>query len=279
MSPISDADIIIYCLIKFYINKPEQQLMDTFGSDKFNENHLNFEAKIKPFLNLKIGLDRIYDSLTNTSRAYVLFRNAIAKSDVQYTQNDERKVFMSINNMLVNSLMIEFSKFNELINKTKKFFIKDAELRSYFLNLDNFNNRISNSELRKIRNGWFAHPFEDETNLTVFREGSFQNSIFKVLEELTSPESKDDFKKSKDRVLFFCEKYLFSCKNSWTPKNGFTISTKPQEILIDMNKFSTELKKIRLYNIEPFFSVEDKELYIFMKDPAHYIYNDPHFKK
>jgi hypothetical protein len=92
MSPISDADIIIYCLIKFYINKPEQQLMDTFGSDKFNENHLNFEAKIKPFLNLKIGLDRIYDSLTNTSRAYVLFRNAIAKSDVQYTQNDERKV-------------------------------------------------------------------------------------------------------------------------------------------------------------------------------------------
>ena len=279
MSPISDADIIIYCLIKFYINKPEQQLMDTFGSDKFNENHLNFEAKIKPFLNLKIGLDRIYDSLTNTSRAYVLFRNAIAKSNVQYTQNDERKVFMSINNMLVNSLMIEFSKFNELINKTKKFFIKDAELRRYFLNLDNFNNRISNSELRKIRNGWFAHPFEDETNLTVFREGSFQNSIFKVLEELTSPESKDDFKKSKDRVLFFCEKNLFSCKNSWTPKNGFTISTKPQEILIDMNKFSTELKKLRLYNIEPFFSVEDKELYIFMKDPAHYIYNDPHFKK
>lgn len=255
-------------MIKLYTAPKNDYLQDRYNSSDIKLAREYFKANVEFFINKKLGIDRVYQSLFNSGSSFITFRYMIGQlSDSFQNEEDERKAFMSFNEPFMNSLVINFSIFHELIKENKRLLINDDELSGSFKYLDDLINRISNSEIEKVRNGWTAHPFKNKRMGLVYKAREIIEDSFGILTSICDENFQDEFN-SKDRVFNFCKKYLvdaFELQSSFDEK--VHLKTRACEILIEMNKFSIEIKRHKLLNIEPFFCPSDEDIREFLSNP------------
>ncbi|EMN0827930.1 hypothetical protein R8H71_000676 [Providencia rettgeri] len=192
---------ILSYLIKFYTSPQNDFLENKYGSYDFSITNQYFKENTEYFLNKKLGIDRIYHSLINAGYSFALQRS-IVKSNFEHIKsiNEEKNIFMAINEPFVNSLVLNFCIFNELINFKKKQIINSYYLNAKFNYLDKLNNRIQKSGLELIRNGWTAHPFEDKENGIVYKTKIVYENTLNVLSKICHEEDRKIFNESNDRI-------------------------------------------------------------------------------
>ncbi|MBN3217125.1 hypothetical protein [Pectobacterium polaris] len=266
---------ILFQLIKFYTFPQDDYLKLKYGEDDFNVAKKKFNEKIEYFLNKKIGIDRVYNSLFNIGSSYLSFRYMIGNYPNALQNNDnEKKAFISFNEPFVNSVILNFNIFYELIKFNMKDISMSPELKACFGYINDLCNRIQKSGIISIRDRWVAHPFKDKNIGVVFSPQEIHTEVFKAFSILCIDEDKAEFKKNaNDRLAWFCQKYIVQCIEHYpsipeaihgvltrTPPPVHQISTKPSEILIEMNKFSSLLRDKKLFGIEPFFHPSEEDI-------------------
>ncbi|MFN2046586.1 hypothetical protein ACKVM6_03575 [Pantoea agglomerans] len=276
--------IILFSLIRFYTRPQDEFLKKTYGDELFLETNNIFKKELESFVNKKIAIDRIYTSLNNAAQTYIIFRQMTSNGTIgTMGEVNEQKIFMSFNESFISSLIINFSKLREVLTFKKIDIIKDKSLCESFAYLDGLNNRITNAGITGLRNGWFAHAFEDERKGIVYRDKDIKDSIFTALEKICCEIHLQEFKGNKDRLRFFCEQYLFEAivTVNLTPKSSgglnreeVNISTKPKEIVRELNLFSRKIMEYKLYGVESFFVVEDDEIKKWSCNPKEYFYEN-----
>ncbi|MBC6488027.1 hypothetical protein [Aeromonas hydrophila] len=261
---------IIHTLILFYSNPQDEELKK---NPEFNSAKEEFQNKIEYFVNKKLGIDAIYTSLSNAANSFVMFR-AFVNCVEDLPINEREKLYISMNEPFINSLMISLSKLEELLTNKKRIIVKDESVNNEFHYLDRLSNRLIDSNIRTLRNGWFAHPFEDKDKGVVYKPNKLEGDIFSVLRAICHEEHTAEFDKSSDRLLWFCEKYLM--KNSSSSDEAIlNIKSEPMEIIKNLNAFSVVIKNKKLYGIEPFFLVPKKEIELFKNSQKAYLSNFP----
>lgn len=275
--------IILFSLIKFYTRPQDEMLRKRYGDKLYFETYKYFNENLEVFVNKKIALDRIYTSLCNASQTYIIFRQMASNGTIgMFEEVNEHKIFLSFNESFISALIINFSKLKEVLTFKKNLVFKDDSLRDSFFYLDDLNTKITKSDVTGLRNGWFAHAFEDERKGIVYRDKDIKESIFNTLENICAERHRDDFNKSTDRLVFFCENYLFEAYTSFklerlikdivnkANKSDADILTKPKEIINELNYFSRKIMDIKLFGIESFFIVEDYEIRKWSGNPKEY---------
>ncbi|WP_447872077.1 hypothetical protein [Serratia fonticola] len=275
--------IILFSLIKFYTRPQENMLRKFYGDDLYFETYQYFEAELEYFVNKKIALDRIYTSLSNASQTYAIFRQMESNGNIGPLDEDNAfKVFMSFNESFISALIINFSKLKEVLTFKKNLIIEDESLCGDFTYLDDLNNKITKANVTKLRNEWFAHAYEDKRKGIVYRDKDIKENILNILKELCSENHLAEFNKSKDRLRFFCETYLFegytninlksfiSDVVNKTKNSSASVSTRPKEIIRELYLFSRKIRGVKLFEIESFFIVEDSELKEWSSNPKKY---------
>jgi len=282
--PLSEQQyIILFSLVKFYARPQEKALRLRYGDDVYNETYNYFKENLEYFVNQKIALDRIYDSLCNASQAFALFRQMEANGKMgSFDDKNERRIFRAFNESFISSLIINFSKLKEVLTFRKNIIFKDVLLSKDFAYLDNLNNRINKAKVTELRNGWFAHAYQDQRKGIVYRDKDIKEMIFNILENLCLEEHLDEFNRSTDRLGFFCETYLFEGRSTYniqsiisdvvhnTTNSSAHISTRPKEIIREINVFAQKIREKKLLGIESFFIVEDSELEKWGSSPEEY---------
>lgn len=275
--------IILFSLIRFYACPQDELLRKFYGDKLYLEANKVFKEEFEVFVNKKIALDRIYTSLNNASQTYISFRQMQSNGTIGMQSSlNESKVFMSFNESFISALIINFSKLKEVLTIKKKLITKDDLLCDSFAYLDDLNNRIINSGLIDLRNGWFAHAYENERKAIVYLDNDIRESVFRVLRSVCSERYRDEFDKSRDRLRFFCEKHLIEAYTTFnlgslisdivngTNKSEINVSTKPKEIIRELNSFSKIITDVKLLGIESMFIVEDNELNKWSSNPGDY---------
>lgn len=275
--------IILFSLIKFYSCPQDEKLIHFYGNKLFLKAFEYFKSELELFVNKKIALDRIYNSLNNASQTYAIFRQMEGSGNIKsLSENDKYKIFMSFNESFISSLIINFSKLREVLNFKKNIIINDESLFNAFSYLNKLNNRIGSAKVTDLRNGWFAHAYEVQRDGIVYRDKDIKNNIMNVLRELCDEKHRIEFDSSSDRLNFFCEKYLFEGYTTHniksiisdlinnTKNTSANISTKPKELPRELYNFSMVIRDVKLFGVESFFTVEDSELVKWSKDPKDY---------
>lgn len=260
---------ILSFMIKFYTAPQNEYLEKRYAASDVKLSSEYFKSNIEFYINKKLGVDRVYQSLFNAGSSFITYRYMLGRFSKAFkTENDERKAFMSFNEPFINSLIMIFSIFNELINDNKRLIINDRDLNGSFKYLDDLNNRISKSKIEKVRNGWTAHPFENKNLGLVYKARDIINDSFDILTSICHETYQDEFRSETDRLLLFCTKYLVNAfELNHSSHAQVHIQTKPCEMLIEMSKFSVEIKRTKLLNIEPFFSPSDDDIRMFLLNP------------
>lgn len=275
--------IILFSLIKFYSRPQDEKLMKLYGNELFSKVAKHFKSDFELFVNKKIALDRIYNSLNNASQTYAIFRQMEKSGNINaISENDKGKMFMAFNESFISALIINFSKLREVLNFKKNAIIKDKALLNEFSYLDEFNNRIGRAKVTDLRNGWFAHAYENERDGIVYRDKDITKNIINVLRELCDEKHRIEFDSSSDRLNFFCEKYLFEGNVTYNIKSTISdivnntntsssnVSTKAKELPRELYNFSKAIQDIKLFGVQSFFIVEDSELDKWSKNPGDY---------
>ncbi|WP_139462992.1 hypothetical protein [Aeromonas veronii] len=256
---------IIEFLILFY-NKPQEDELKQY--DNFNDAKAEFNDEIEYYLNKKVGLDAIYNSLINAANSFIMFRSLVDIT-IDLPTREREKLYISMNEPFINTLIISLSKLDEILINNKRKIINDTSLRNDFKYLDEISNRLQKSNIRPLRNGWFAHPFDDEKRGIIYKTNKLRDDIFSVLRAICREEHVAEFDGSSDRLLWFCEKYLMK-KASSSNEKILNIKSRPMEFIKNIYAFSATIKEKKLYNIEPYFLVPDDKLEVFKKSPEEY---------
>lgn len=275
----NQTDALKY-IIKFYTYPQDDFLKRKFGKEDFLISSKYFKENIEYFINKKIGIDRVYQSLFNAASSFAMFRYMIGNDKQKFiSENEEKKALIAINEPYVNSLILNLCIFKELMTFNKKIIIKDEVLSKHFRYLDALNTRVRNSGVESVRNGWTAHPFENEDEGLIYKPVKISKEKFKVLEKICHEKDRDKFNDSGDRLAWFCQKYLISVYEISNVRDAVMsviykrpvpqvrIETKPNEMLIEMSKFSSILKETKLLGIEPFFHPSDQDIEAYIKNP------------
>ncbi|HCD9053592.1 TPA: hypothetical protein NEG01_004439, partial [Klebsiella quasipneumoniae] len=126
------------------------------------------------------------------------------------------------------------------------------------------------------------HAYENERKAIVYLDNDIRESVFRVLRSVCSERYRDEFDKSRDRLRFFCEKHLIEAYTTFnlgslisdivngTNKSEINVSTKPKEIIRELNSFSKIITDVKLLGIESMFIVEDNELNKWSSNPGDY---------
>jgi len=275
--------IILFSMIKFYSRPQNEKLIDFYGNEVFSKVAEYFKSELEFFVNKKIALDRIYNSLNNASQTYAIFRQMEGNGNINaLSENDKSKMFMAFNESFISALIINFTKLREVLNFKKNVIINDEELFNNFTYLNELNNRIGNAKVTDLRNGWFAHAYEKERDGIVYRDKDIKKNIINVLRELCDEKHRIEFDSSSDRLNFFCEKCLFEGYTTYNIQSIISdlvnntkislanVSTKAKELPRELYNFSMAVRDIKLFGIESFFIVEDYELDKWSKNPSAY---------
>mgnify|MGYP001052776398 FL=1 len=82
---------ILFLLIKFYTFPQDNYLKSKYGNTDFNISKNYFNENIERFLNKKIGIDRVYNSLFNIGSSYLSFRYMIGNYPNSFQSADDEK--------------------------------------------------------------------------------------------------------------------------------------------------------------------------------------------
>jgi len=266
---------ILFLIIKIYASPQDDYLKSTFGIEDFNIAKRYFEDNVEFFLNKKMGIDKIYNSLFNIGSSYISFRYIISEHSKTFqNKEDEKKAFISFNEPFVNSVILNLNLFHELI-KNSMFKISTApEFKPHFSYINGLCNRIKKSSIISIRDTWVAHPFKNKHKGIIYSPKEIHESVLEAFKTLCNEHDKKEFENSKgDRLAWFCLKYIVDCietppsikeavhsvLNNLEPP-VHRISTRPKEMLIEMNKFSTIIRDEKLFGIEPFFNPSEQDI-------------------
>ncbi|MDR2994738.1 MAG: hypothetical protein LBV11_13145 [Bacillus cereus] len=275
--------IVLFSLIKFYPRPQNEKLIDFYGNELFSKIAEYFKSELELFVNKKIALDRIYNSLNNASQTYAIFRQMEGNGNINaVSENDKSKMFMAFNESFISALIINFSKLREVLNFKKNVIINDEELFNKFSYLNELNNRIGSAKVTDLRNGWFAHAYEKERDGIVYRDKDIKKNVINVLRALCDEKHRIEFDSSSDRLNFFCEKYLFEGYTTYniqsiisdlvnnTKVSLANVSTKAKELPHELHKFSMLIRDVKLFGVESFFIVEDSEIEKWSENPSAY---------
>ncbi|ECU2994261.1 hypothetical protein I3I58_002723, partial [Salmonella enterica subsp. enterica serovar Cerro] len=246
-----------------------------YGTSDFSIAKEYFNENIEYFINKKIGIDRVYNSLFNIGSSYLAFRYMIGNYPQAFqNEHDEKAAFIAFNEPFVNSVILNFCILQELIEFKMKVLSTSPEFKPHLTYINKLYKRIKKSGAISIRNGWTAHPFKDENKGHVFKPQEIHKETFKVFENLCLEDDKVEYNScTNDRLAWFCQKYIVHCTESYpsvmeavhsvltnTQPPVSRIVAKPREILIEMNKFSSMLRDAKLFGIEPFFHPSEKDI-------------------
>lgn len=266
---------ILFLIIKFYTSPQDDYLKSKYGNTDFNISKNYFNESVEHFLNKKIGIDRVYNSLFNIGSSYLSFRYMIGNYPNAFQNaDDEKKAFIAFNEPFVNSVILNFNIFYELIKFNMKDISMSPEFKSDFDYINSLCNRIKDSGIISIRDRWAAHPFKDKSRGILFNPQEIHKEVFKAFNILCVDEDKKEYNNStNDRLAWFCQKYIVYgiehypsipeavhsvLKGEKPPVHR--ISTKPSKFLIEMNKFSSLLREKKLFGIEPFFHPSEEDI-------------------